>query len=412
MKKICIISIFFLFIFLNACASKDIYGEDVTSKQQETINKIELLFNKLDSDFFSEDDWSFFEKNINKHIERIKECQNIEEIDHLFFVINEELNRKIIIQSLFSKIEEYSNGSGTKDDPYIINNAAQLLKLSKDAYCEKTEGIYYMLGENINMNGWRWVPIGYNYDGKLFKGNFNGNGYVVSNISFNQINYEGFNDLGLFGYNKGDIKNVGLVNFNVDIKWNSVIGYNLTVNTGGIAGLNEGVINNCYVIGNINLEYFGDLGGHKSPNHVNAGGIVGINFAKGIISNCYSDMNINVSYSNEQGTVNIGGISLGKGIVSNSLSVCDLRINVDSYVNDYYSEKYEISPEAFNCYAYDNESREDQLHCTEEDLNNKDFYYDVLGWNNEVWNCDNIIFQNNIFVDNHWPTIINDEQKG
>ncbi len=102
-----------------------------------------------------------------------------------------------------------------------------------------------------------------------FTGVFDGNGHTISNFTytFTDTNY-----IGLFGYVEGEIKDLGLLDPNID------------VGTGGFAGslvglLREGTIANCYV----------KDGSVSRSGHV--GGLVGLNW-RGRISNSYSNASV------------------------------------------------------------------------------------------------------------------------
>jgi formylglycine-generating enzyme required for sulfatase activity len=127
-----------------------------------------------------------------------------------------------------------------------------------------------------------WEPVGTN--DAPFIGNFDGNGFIISNIAINGTSaYQG-----IFGYIGADgvVKNVGVVD-------GSISGGNYT---GGIAGYNNGTIQNCYVSGNVS-------GGSYS------GGIAGFN--NGTVENCYSTSSVS-------GNSYIGGVAgQNSGMVQN-----------------------------------------------------------------------------------------------
>ena len=150
----------------------------------------------------------------------------------------------------------------------------------------------YILMNDIDLAGYDWEAVGDKTNG--FKGEFNGNGFVIRNLTINTTeDYQG-----LFGYADDDlnliISNVGLVNVNVK-------GGN---NTGALVGYlgpgNSGMINNCYSSGKISgNDSVGGLGGDTSGSmknsystctvtgNVSVGGIVGSN-SNGDLINCYA----------------------------------------------------------------------------------------------------------------------------
>ncbi len=80
----------------------------------------------------------------------------------------------------------YASGDGSKDNPYVINSAAQLAYMAKEVSNTQkvSEGKYYVLGDNIDLSAHYWNPIGklddYDYS---FKGKLDGRGHVISNMT-------------------------------------------------------------------------------------------------------------------------------------------------------------------------------------------------------------------------------------
>lgn len=56
-------------------------------------------------------------------------------------------------------------------------------------------------------------------------------------------------------------------------------------------------------------------------------------------------------------------------------------------------------------YAYYGVSPQSSFFVTAEDLNDVSFYTDKLGWSSEIWDLYNIVFQDEKYLDNKWPTI-------
>ena len=84
--------------------------------------------------------------------------------------------------------DSFDNGSGTKDDPYIIKNDMQLALLAHNVTNGNAEqmfsGKYFKLSDNINLNKGFWMPIG-TWTTKtrhFFSGKFDGNGHTISNM--------------------------------------------------------------------------------------------------------------------------------------------------------------------------------------------------------------------------------------
>ena len=84
--------------------------------------------------------------------------------------------------------DSFDNGSGTKDDPYIIKNDMQLALLAHNVTNGNAEqmfsGKYFKLSDNINLNKGFWMPIG-TWSTKtkhFFAGKFDGDGHTISNM--------------------------------------------------------------------------------------------------------------------------------------------------------------------------------------------------------------------------------------
>jgi len=84
---------------------------------------------------------------------------------------------------------QFAGGDGTSQDPYQISNASQLNSV------RNFSSSHFILTEYIDMSPelmqgelWYdqnsgWVPI------SLFTGNFNGDGYTISNLTMNRIEW-------------------------------------------------------------------------------------------------------------------------------------------------------------------------------------------------------------------------------
>ncbi|NIK66981.1 S-layer homology domain-containing protein [Paenibacillus sp. BK720] len=143
-------------------------------------------------------------------------------------------------------------GDGTTGNPYIISSIEQLKEISDDLDAA------YRLGTDLDLSGENWEPIGSWSPNEPFTGVFDGDGHTISNLTID-TGGAGTNDLGLFGYaSNADIRNVGLVNVNIDSYTGDYIG--------GLIGYNEGsLIEYVYVTGTIKGdEMLGGLTGYSS----------------------------------------------------------------------------------------------------------------------------------------------------
>ena len=195
---------------------------------------------------------------------------------------------------------------GTEGNPFIVWSADTLLAVGRgdanndEKYNKWTLAAHYKQTANITLpenHEWTTIGIYKNTDINLaFSGTYDGDGHTITNLTITSDNTN--NGCGMFGSNRGTIKNLGLANVNITTTGNGV---------GGIAGYNntETIIENCYVTGSIIGDSF--VGGIVGQNlgtvkecyvtgtgitaKDEAGGIVGYNNGGSII-NCYSTINV------------------------------------------------------------------------------------------------------------------------
>jgi hypothetical protein len=181
---------------------------------------------------------------------------------------------------------KFAGGKGTADDPYQISTLEQLQDVDKHL------GAHFILINNIDASptsswndGAGFYPIGLGAWG--FYGDFDGDGYVISNLFVNRPNSNG---IGLFSTSHfGTIKDLGVVDVDIVGSWY----------TGGLAGFQEGTISNCYASGSVSGIHgvgmlIGNTWGPVMDSH-STGIVTGIDFVGGllgvssnIVSNCYS----------------------------------------------------------------------------------------------------------------------------
>ena len=149
----------------------------------------------------------------------------------------------------------YQNGTGTKEDPFLISTVEQLNSIRNNLT------MHYRLANDLDLGvapwnvGEGWQPIA-QYDPYNFSGSFDGAGFTISNLTINRPDES---MVGLFGKycpaTPGDsIKNLTLQNV-------SIIGNSYT---GALAGeANQAQIYNCHSSGSVSGPYF-------------VGGVVGV----------------------------------------------------------------------------------------------------------------------------------------
>jgi hypothetical protein len=234
------------------------------------------------------------------------------------------------------------------DSVYNISNPDQLAGLSTLV----NNGVNFLdkeivLTKDLDLSSYpNWQPIGTwsqygsrNNRTKAFMGSFDGNNHVIYNLRISRI-HEDYQ--GLFGINKGNIKDLFIRN--ADILAKSYVGIlsgysdNGSISNCHISGVVKGYekvggligqcsisISQCTVDVNVyGISNVGGISGYGSPNLVdctNSGRIIGYDGVGGYngyttggsISNCVNQMTVS-------GDINVGGLSgklRGEGLVSN-----------------------------------------------------------------------------------------------
>jgi hypothetical protein len=178
---------------------------------------------------------------------------------------------------------EFAGGTGEPNDPYQIATAEQLISIGDDP---NLLAKHYVLINDIdldpNLPGRKIFARaviapdtndGSEFQGVVFSGSFDGNGYAIHNLTIDSDEYRK-DYIGLFGSvgNGGLIQNLALIDISINV--------NRLYESGGFAGSNDGTINNCHITGNISCEFA-----------LNFGGFVGENVG-GNITNCNSALSI------------------------------------------------------------------------------------------------------------------------
>lgn len=100
--------------------------------------------------------------------------------------------------------DNYTRGTGTKEDPFIISSDLELAKLAHDVEnWQMKESKYFKLAKDISLDKGLWMPIGNTkYNWAYFKGKFDGDGHTIDNMHIcwtDSINDKGsWNAWGLF----------------------------------------------------------------------------------------------------------------------------------------------------------------------------------------------------------------------
>ena len=205
--------------------------------------------------------------------------------------------------------EPWTTGSGTADDPYLIETAANLAYLAEkvnEGFEAQGMAVFartcFLMTDDLDLNNINWTPIGYvntSLEGFYFAGVFDGGFHTISNLKI-QTSAE---ITGLFA---------GLAD-GPDGLWEPTIVENLfvtnaTINStglgaGGIAGAIGGysLIYRCGFSGTISISNNGDFCG--------GGGIVAVTAQNSSVVQCYFAGSITASNSNFMGAAGAGGIA-------------------------------------------------------------------------------------------------------
>jgi hypothetical protein len=269
------------------------------------------------------------------------------------------------------------SGSGTTNDPYLINDANELNTIHQDLSANYILGTDISLASSVIWNfGKGWQAIGTEVN--PFTGSFDGDGFKIEYLTLNR---PGSENMGLFGYTQGGgLKNIVLEN--VHIKGND--------HTGGLVGYAENSdVENCSVKGHVvsSWGYIGGMLGYVSNGEINhvwsdvtvfggvkttsqIGGLIGTardgasiqysfshgsvvsggsagGFAGGIAGN-QTVLSDNFSHASVNGDTRVGGFAgtTNFGLISNSYSTGEVNGNSDvgGFLGYFYGQG------ADNCY--------------------------------------------------------------
>ncbi|KAF2962245.1 hypothetical protein [Fervidobacterium sp. 2310opik-2] len=150
----------------------------------------------------------------------------------------------------------FAGGTGTKDDPFIIESPLHLISVKAMA----TQGKYFKLNADIDLEGQEWSPIGtYSTDltKTAFQGVFDGNNHKISNFVYN--NETTGTNAGLFGY----LYNATVTNLIIE---------NVTIRAKQRAGTLAGAVKSSYIekVKVVNANIYASIDGSGY-----AGGLIG-----------------------------------------------------------------------------------------------------------------------------------------
>ncbi len=213
----------------------------------------------------------------------------------------------------------WTQGSGTTDDPYLIDNERQLahMAIMVNSGLEEYDTAHYRLTTSLNLNNLPWNPIG-TYLEAPFKGSFDGAGYCIEGLN---VSEESTNSpmAGLFGA----VQDCEITNLIVD--------GNVSTTTGSIAG----IVGYALCVQQFKLRLIGLENRCNVSGHQNVGGIVGW---LGILTGGYSYPTINncinkgtlQAQTNGVGNFGVGGIvgQMSGGCPNSCISQCGNMGNI------------------------------------------------------------------------------------
>ncbi|MDD3453672.1 MAG: hypothetical protein PHN42_05330, partial [Bacilli bacterium] len=221
-------------------------------------------------------------------------------------LISSEEYEKYDIWDGTSVASSFSGGNGTKDNPYQISSGSELMyfkNLIEGSSSSSYNTLYYKLTNNINLDGNDIQSIGIpvsisNYDNNtnIFKGTFDGNGYVIANGIFTTRNSSS-NDYygGLFAMtNNANITNLVLAKITITLS--NVSNYNnIYIGTlaGAVLSKTNSIIQNCSIYDTtINIT-----------NNANIGGLIGYQDINSTLNGIYVNATITSSSSINKGNI-------------------------------------------------------------------------------------------------------------
>ncbi len=291
----------------------------------------------------------------------------------------------------------FSSGNGSLDNPYVISTSSQFMYFkslidgdNSSAYRDK----YYVLNNDLDFDNHSISGIGSITDDNIFMGNFDGNGYTISNILIDKgVTRDDVDYYGLFTKTKNAyINNLNINNLKVVVKSGDNLFRVGSVITDASSLVDEtNTKDDVGIISNISISNSSiDL----SDTEYNKDNIIGL-FSSSIdkninINNIYMDLDINTNYnegiysfskilesdinnilldidSNSYSFSDFKFNDSGEGTVSNKYYVSNGKyylgqdeVKIDSIINEFNSEMddyyFEMVDDTFKCIKYDKDN--------------------------------------------------------
>lgn len=174
------------------------------------------------------------------------------------------------------------SGSGTQEDPYVIQTAADLASIHNDL------SAHYALGADIDLFGKTFEPIGNGAEG-AFTGSLDGRGHTIRAL---ELELEDSKYVGLFGYLEGSVSNLKLSEVNI-------VGGRYVGAVAGNIGLG-GSVTDCSVLS-------GSVSSYESAVAACVGGITGL--CEGTLDRCSNAAAVAKYNSDSSSYGNVGGLA-------------------------------------------------------------------------------------------------------
>lgn len=304
-------------------------------------------------------------------------------------LVNNPIDQEPITEPFIAK--EGMLGDGSEGNPYQIKSASGLYKMLE--FPDK----HFILTQDIDGKGMFFEAIGAN--GTPFTGTFDGKGHTITGVTVSS------GGAGLFAINEGAIRNVGIIQADIDVRRSNVgilvdqndgivefaystgsIRGNSTV--GGLVGYSNGIVRNSYSTARVHAR------GKQ------AGGVIGITNRGSTTEQVYATGAVIAEESNAGGISGYGynntvirnnmalNPSIVTGTASNRIVGRVLAGEMATLVNNYADESMFVSSENVTVADPNNEKGQG---VGVEVFMKPSFYMETLGWDFDsiwIWNED------------------------
>ena len=214
-----------------------------------------------------------------------------------YFDYNDQ-NKIVIKNTEDNPIVQLENGTGTKEDPYLISSEEDWKKASATS---TTSDTYFKLTKDLDFSNKKFYMLG--SKNNEFKGTLDGNGKKISNLSINVPKVSGFDYVGIIGKG-GSAYGINLDNI-------KVTGYNYV---GALFGSTRGTVRDIYA-SNLNISgnnYIGGIGGDINTNSPRPTSMI---ISANVEGNSYVGITTGSSYLGIEQIAIIGGSVKGSSYV-------------------------------------------------------------------------------------------------